>query len=107
VTIIRHRRPAERIPHPDPATEARLQRIIALRESAGRKADLSRQYAAEIDKLSYYFRCNAGEPAGDAAEARLVALQGDIRAIEAEIPAVHDEIATRIAELSDTDLAYL
>jgi predicted nucleic acid-binding Zn-ribbon protein len=108
--IFRRRHAPPRQPHPDPRMEARLQRIVALRESAARKGDLSRQYAGEIGKLSKGYRNRAfnGYPAsaGDL-ERRLNALQGELRQVEAEIGRIHDEIAARTAELSDTDLAYL
>lgn len=90
--------------------ESRLQRIIALRESAARKEDLSRQYAEEIGKLSTEYRKLAHNGLGYRAndmEARLKDLQADTRQLEEEIGRVHDEIAERTAELTDTDLAYL
>jgi hypothetical protein len=90
--------------------EARLQRIVALRESAARKEDLSRQYAGEVGELSAEYRTRAKLGQGGRAtgmERRLKALQADIRQLEGEIGRVHDEIAERTAELSDTDLAYL
>lgn len=108
----RHRAVARplRQPHPDPRMESRLQRIIALRESAARKEGLSRQYAEEIGRLSSEYRHLAGDGWGSRAgdmEKRLKALQSDTRQLEDEIGRVHDEIAERTAELSDTDLAYL
>jgi len=108
----RHRAPARppRQPHPDPRMESRLQRIIALRESAARKEDLSRQYAEEIGRLSAAYRKQArlgwGARAGDM-EKRLKDLQSDTRQLEDEFGRVHDDIAERTAELSDTDLSYL
>jgi septal ring factor EnvC (AmiA/AmiB activator) len=112
VSIFRRRPPARptRQPHPDPRMESRLQRIIALRETAARKEDLSRQYAQEIGKLSTEYRTQAKLGQGFRArdmESRLKDLQADIRQLEEEIGRVHDEIAERTAELDDTDLAYL
>lgn len=107
------KRPAalpSRGPHPDPRMEARLLRIVALRESAARKEALSRQYADEIGELSKAYRKQAGlgERASAAdMETRLKDLQQEARQLESEIGAVHEEIAARTAELSDTDLAYL
>jgi hypothetical protein len=45
-----------RAPHPDPLTEARLQRIISLWEALRRQVDLSRQHAEEIGKLGGEYR---------------------------------------------------
>lgn len=101
---------APRTPHPDPRMEARLHRIIALRESAARKEALSRQYADEIGKLSEEYRKQAGWGNAEGAasmETRLKDLQQESRQLEGEIAGIHDEIAGRTAELSDTDLAYL
>lgn len=99
-----------REPHPEPRMEARLQRIVALRESAARKEALSRQYAAEIGNLSAAYRNearsgNLGRAA--ALETRLKDLQQETRHLEGEIGTIHDQIAERTAELSDTDLSYL
>lgn len=101
--------PARR-PHPDPRTETRLQRIISLRESASRKADLSRQYAEEIRKLSGQYRAQAANGYGSRAsdmESRLKDLQRETRQLETEIDGIHEEIAKRTEELDDADLSYL
>lgn len=45
-----------RVPHPDPLTEARLQRIISLWEALRRQVDLSRKHAEEIGKLGGEYR---------------------------------------------------
>ena len=68
----RNRVPEPRRPHPDPRTETRLQRIIALRESAARKSALIGQYTAEIGRLQRRYRNHAGTattPGGEAGSA--------------------------------------
>lgn len=101
---------APRRPHPDPRTETRLQRIIALRESADRKSALIGQYTDEIGNLSYAYRSEAANGEHRNAtklESRLTALQAEIRQLEAEIDGIHEDIAKRTEELSETDLSYL
>ena len=108
----KNRAPAQplRTPHPDPWIEARLQRIISLREAAGRQGDLARQYAGEIAELSAEYRRKVSSvwswPAENL-EGRIKSLQGDIRALEEEISRINDEVIKHTAELDDTDLSYL
>jgi hypothetical protein len=106
----RNRTPEPRRPHPDPRTETRLQRIIALRESAARKTGLISQYATEIGNLSgaYRHQASIGQQSRAAAmERRLKDLQADIRQLEIEIDGIHADIAVITGELSETDLSYL
>lgn len=101
---------APRRPHPDPRTETRLQRIIALRESADRKSTLIGQYTTEIGKLSNAYRSetvNSYHSNAAKLESRLKDLQAEIRQLETEIDGIHEDIARRTAELSETDLSYL
>lgn len=100
----------KRVPHPDPRVEIRLQRIIALRESAARRVVLIEQYRAEIEKLSYVYRdriddnCYAG---ARNTESRMMTLQNDIRLLESEIDDVHASIAKHAEDLNDVELSYL
>jgi chromosome segregation ATPase len=106
----RNRAPEPRRPHPDPRTETRLQRIIALRESAARKSTLISQYATEIGNLSSVYRSevvNGYISNAAKLESRLKDLQAEIRQLETEIDDTHENIAERTAELSETDLSYL
>jgi hypothetical protein len=99
-----------RTPHPDPRTETRLQRIIALRESADRKGALIGQYTAEVGKLSTDYRSRVNYHFGNGTghiKARIKDLQREIRQLEGEIDRTHEDIAKRTDELDDTDLSYL
>lgn len=111
-------RPPSRCARPTPTPgsrpgsriEARLQRIISLREAAGRQGDLARQYAGEIAKLSGEYRKQASSiwswPAENL-EQRIKSLQRDIRTLEEEVSRINDEVIKHTAELDDTDLSYL
>lgn len=99
-----------RKPHPDPRIETQLQRILSLRQSAARKEDLCRQYAAEVDRLSRDYRYQIRNSFGNDTskiEKRIVGLQGELRQLEQEIDGIHEDIAKRAGELTDTDLSYL
>lgn len=108
--MFRREKTKRRQPHPDPRVEVQLQRIIALRESASRKAALSVQYASEIEKVSanYRYITKEGYPARvPAVKTQLRDLQTELRQVEEEITAVHATISGLLMSLSDTDLAYL
>jgi septal ring factor EnvC (AmiA/AmiB activator) len=110
--IRKHRAPARplRTPHPDPQVEAGLQRIISLREAAGRQGDLARQYAGEIAVLSGQYRkqlSHGYQWKAKSLERRIKSLQHDIRTLEEEISRINDEVIKYTAELDDTDLSYL
>lgn len=99
-----------RNPHPDPRVEVHLQQIIGLRESAERKAALSRQYANDVKIIqanyTYVTRAGYGSRVENIAR-QLKITQAEIRQLEQEILAIHDQISERTADLSDTDLSYL
>jgi hypothetical protein len=104
-----HRRPevAPPAPHPDPRIEAELQRITSLRKVIARREDLldadHRQITDLRDTVSRH-------PTWDGTLGRrqqITGLLDETHALEAEIVKLHDEIAERIARLSDTDVAWL
>jgi Na+/phosphate symporter len=102
----------ERSPHPDPAVEIRLQRIISLRESAARKADLIQQYQHEIRKLGDSYRGMAESSYPRNNTPSQIAKQMDnmhqqIRELEEDINLIHEKIYKHSTELSETDLSFL
>lgn len=108
--MFRREKTKRRQPHPDPRIEVQLQRIIALRESAARKAALSVQYASEIEKVSANYRyvtSNGYLTRVPDIKTQLRDLQTELRQVEEEITAVHASISGLLMSLSDTDLSYL
>jgi hypothetical protein len=81
------------MPHPDPRVEAELRRILSLRQAVGARERTLRSTHRSLRGTSV-------------PEVR-AAYANEIRGVEDEIVGLHDEIAKRIAALSDTDLAYL
>lgn len=111
---------AQRQPHPDARTEAQLRAVLALHRAAARSEELAAQYQEEIRVLHGDLRKAAARyqrsPTSarvsygvvrTVTESRIASLQGEIRQLEKDITAAHDEIAVRTSALSDTDLAYL
>lgn len=108
-----------RRPHADPRVEARLQAIMALRRSAARTESQIEAYRCEIGELHDQLRESADdvshkylslkeyERIAGSIEARITGLQEEIRKLEPEVPAAHDEIARRMDGLDDIQLSYL
>jgi len=55
-----HRRAPDRAPHPDPRTEAELQRIMSLRRQAARKEEMIAADQRNLRRLRNYARRNIG-----------------------------------------------
>jgi hypothetical protein len=96
-----------RKPHPDPATEAELQLIMSIRRTAERKEQLAADMAKHIKVLRRKVTGGLNHPGGREAAKQAELRMADIREIEAEIAAIHDDIAARIARITPTDLSYL
>ena len=101
--------PPPRRPHPDARIEAELQRIISLRSSIARQEEAAAHAAAEAERadreagrVEKHGTQHADGYAQRAQEFRAIAAQA-----EAEITAMHDKIANRIAALNDDDLLWL
>jgi hypothetical protein len=106
--MFRRKLPARR-PHPDPRIEAELQRIISLRSSIARQEDAAAHATAEAvradrqaGRVEQHGPHHSDHYAQRAQKLRAIAAQA-----EAEITSIHDEIAKRIAALSDDDLLWL
>lgn len=103
----RKSRPPARQPHPNPGTELELQRILDLRASVGRRADLVKQYRKEIGEMHATAR---GENSPKRMEMYLKeteVLHQRIMEVELTITTTHKEIAALTAKMSDDDLAFL
>lgn len=117
----RNQAPA-RIPHPDPAIELQLQRIIGHQRAIARYELLVTEHRSQIasagdesDKHSYTLRIsNHGSAAqqafklGTDEQARRIEIaKAGITEAEQAIEAQHEQIAKLAAAMSATDLSYL
>jgi hypothetical protein len=97
----------ERRPHPDPRTEAQLQRVLALYASARRTEARLADITAEQRLLDQKARAYADEPG---TSKRLAEQSGRLRAerleLEAFIGQAHEDITVRLGDLGD-DALYL
>lgn len=103
----RRKEPPARRPHPDARVEAELQRIISLRTAIARKEDLAARNHEQITALRQMV---AKHPTWDGLKERktqIAALLAETDGLDRDVTGLHDEIAKRIAALSDTDVAYL
>ena len=97
-----------RAPHPDPAVELQLRRILDLQASISRRAALIDGYRSEVARLNEKGRHNVSYPmTSQNAFTRADELDEKIRDLEGEIAPVHEQIAALQDKLSPTDLAYL
>jgi hypothetical protein len=97
----------QRTPHPDPAVELRLQRILDLRASITRTAALAEQYRHEIGKLYYEARCETSSERAEMFMQEATALHDRIMSTETAITGTQQQIAALQAEIAPDDLAYL
>lgn len=103
--IRRHPRP--RRPHPDARVESELQRIISLRNAVARKENQLESNDDNLRRLRNIMRANSGSDYTGERIAQIDGLQQDSARLEAEIIALHDEIAARVAKIDDIDLVFL
>jgi len=109
-----------RQPHPDPAIEQQLQRILSLRTAIGRQEALAHTYHDEIraaqgdhESAAWALRNEAHFGTGDLSAAdksaarRIEAAQLALTGVEERITGLQDEISKRMADMSPSDLAYL
>lgn len=103
------RKPLARRPHPDPRIEAELLRIISLRSSIARQEEAAAHATAEAVRADR--QAGRVEKHGAQYSDRYAQRAQELWAIaaraEAEITSIHDEIAKRIAALTDDDLLWL
>jgi predicted nucleic acid-binding Zn-ribbon protein len=97
----------ERQPHPDARVEAEFQRILSLRKAVARKEEQLSQNQANIAHIRNMTTRHPGYDGHALRLRQIEALQREIPGLEAEVVRLHDEIAERIAAITDTDLAYL
>jgi len=99
--------PAEREPHPDPAVETKLQRIITLQRAVARKEALLDQDQRDIASLRSKVLRQPGSWHLRDWQAHIAALEEEMNGLEEEIRQLHDEIGERVAALDAMDVAYL
>lgn len=109
-----------RQPHPDPAIEQQLQRILSLRGAIRRQEALTDTYHGEIrsaqndhESAAWSLR-NTGSfgtsdlsAADKSAARRIEAAQAALAAAEARISELQEEVSKRMTDMSPSDLAYL
>jgi predicted nucleic acid-binding Zn-ribbon protein len=96
-----------RVPHPDPARELELQRILDLRVSITRREDLIGQYRKEIGDLHYTVRDETNVKRIEVYLREAATLHDRITETETSITVTHEEIAALQAKIPSDDLAYL
>jgi hypothetical protein len=106
VSIFR-RAPVPREPHPDPRIEAELQRVISLRKAVARKEAQLDANDRNLRRVRATMRANSGSENNGRRADEADAIRQDSAGLEAEIMALHDEIAARIGKMDDADLAWL
>lgn len=100
------RRKRQRTPHPDPAAELQLLRILDLRAGIDRRASMTMDMRHEIGQLNHQARME-GQARMQRNHERVDVLTAQIAVLEREIERVHGMIATLQAQISPDDLAYL
>lgn len=96
-----------RRPHPDPAKELELQRILDLRDSINRRAALIVVYRNEIHSLHRQAREDTSGKRIDQYLAQAGVLHERIGETEAAIARTGEDIAVLTAKISPDDLAFL
>jgi predicted nucleic acid-binding Zn-ribbon protein len=104
---MRRARTPARQPHPDPARELELQRILDLRASIARFATLIAQYRDEISKLYYQARADSNTQRVEQYLAATGTLHERITDAEGAIARTGEEIAALQEKIPADDLAFL
>lgn len=104
---IRKKKTPDRRPHPDPAVELHLLRILDLRASIGRRAQLSDDYRRQISSMMDVIEGEGSPKRIELYRAEVEAIHRRITETEAGITVLHEQIAKLQASLSPDDLAFL
>lgn len=96
-----------REPHPVPETELELLRILDLRTSIDRRADLVKQYRKEIGEMHATARGESSPKRMEMYLKEAEVLHQRILEVELTITTTHKEIAALTAKISPDDLAFL
>ena len=109
MSLFRRRREqaSPRQPHPDARVEAELQRILSLRAVIARKEALLASDHVQVTDLRRKVFLHPNWDDAPAWRTMIAALQEEAEQVEAEVAKLHDEIATRIGKIDDSDLAWL
>ena len=97
----------DREPHPDPAIELQLQKILDLQASTGRRTALIEQYREDIADLHKDARYHDDNERTKILYERADQLDEKIRALEGDIAPVHEQIRDLQGKISPDDLAFL
>lgn len=101
------KKPPARRPHPDPARELELLRILDLRASITRRTELVAQYRREIRALHAEARGETNIKRAGIYLQQAEVLHQRILEVEESIPATHEQIAALQSKIPADDLAYL
>jgi predicted nucleic acid-binding Zn-ribbon protein len=101
------RRPPARRPHPDPARELELRRILDLQDGITRRARLIAQYRQAIADLYDTAQDETSIKRIEIYLGEITVLHQRIADAEAEIAGVHEQIAALQEKIPPDDLAYL
>jgi chromosome segregation ATPase len=105
--------------HPDPDKEHHLAQIRSLKRRTQVKEKQVQDYSMEIEKLHVSMRKtnhmvasgswspSTATPAINRQQAQVVTLQEEVRKLDKEVDLLHNEIAARMQDISETDLSYL
>jgi uncharacterized coiled-coil DUF342 family protein len=104
---MRRGRKQQRQPHPDPAVELRLQRILDLRASIDRRTDLIREYRHEISEFHSQARWEGSTKLAAEYNGRADELDAKIEILEDKIEETGGKIADLQAKIDPADLAFL
>lgn len=100
--------PPQRKPHPDSRVEAELQRVMSLQRAIGRaerRIEDIRVLRLSLEKRAERRYDSGSAATGDDLARQSASLREERDALEAQLPAMHDEIAKCLAELGDDALA--
>lgn len=97
----------ERRSHPDPRKEAILQRIMSLRAAVARKEALAAADQAAVLKLRRRISRRTASLSAPDWRRQAERLLAEIKTLDGEIAAAHEEIGQWMDKVDDLDLAWL
>lgn len=96
-----------RTPHPNPAVEAQLQRILSAQAAIRRRQAEADAHAAQLAAAAEQTRRRPGWTKTARMEDDAVRVRAQLADLEAQIGALHDEVGAQMDKIGPDDLAYL
>lgn len=103
----RQKQPPQRQRHPDPAVELQLLRILDLRATVDRRAQMIADYRYQIGRFGVEARGDSNKDRVKLHNTRANELDARIEELEKEIETIGGRIAILQSELDPADLAFL